>query len=293
MEAVKIKFQNKDLERSWMTIAILVSLIFHILLILLLQFGDYLNIDLSSEEEIPKEVTVVFPENKPEQKQRWIVENMNENEEIPDRSNLLSDRNSRARNEELFEEKRNQPSSKGITKIPNLSKPFSEQKFTKSTSAPKFSRNALLGEKAKLSQNRKREQQQDLLASEGTDNMFEQRRFSAEDLGGISLSTYAWDYAPYINAFKRKLVKVWYPPVAFTRLGLISGETLIRFTINREGNIIEQQVLKHDGHLSLQQSSENAINAVFPFKPLPSNFPEETLTLTVLMTYQLLKPGSR
>ena len=58
-------------------------------------------IDFTEDDEnLPEEVTVIFPENKPESKPRQIVENMNENEETPDESDLLSDRNSRAANPE-------------------------------------------------------------------------------------------------------------------------------------------------------------------------------------------------
>ena len=119
--------------------------------------------------------------------------------------------------------------------------------------------------------------------------MLQQRKFSVEDIGAISLSTYRWEWAPYINAMKNKLHRVWYAPTAYYKLGLIHGQTIIRYTIDRSGNITDMEVLNHNGHSSLENSSVSAINALFPFLPLPENFPEETLTITVKLIYPNLR----
>ena len=121
MHALRLKYQNIDKEKRIYFWTFLISLLIH-LFFLLLFTRDLLIIDLSPEEKdrLPEEVTVLFPENKP----KTVVENMNENDEIPEESDLLSDRNSQARNEKLLENRSNQPSSEGIAKIPNLSKPF-------------------------------------------------------------------------------------------------------------------------------------------------------------------------
>ncbi len=283
-------FRRVKKEKYRMPVAVLISLLFHALLLFLLYSGDLLKIDLSSEpDEIPKEVTVLFPENKPKQ----IVENLNENEEIPNKSDLLSDRNSRAKNEKLLESRKNQPSSQGNTPLANLSKPFSTPAFTKNKPVQKFSRDALLGRKASLSQMQDKKSKRQSQASEGTNNLFEQKKFSADDLGNISLSTYAWEWAPYVNLFKRKLYRVWYVPAAYSQLGLIHGQTYVRCTIDRKGNLIEQKVLGHEGHSSLQESSTNAIEAVFPLKALPAHFPDETLVLTVQLIYPELRRRSK
>lgn len=290
MKSVVLSYKNVDKEKYGMYIAILISLLFHLLLIFLLNFGDLLVIDLSSEpEEIPKEVTVVFPENKPKQ----IVENLNENEEIPDKSDLLSDRNSRARNEQLLENRQNQPASQGNIPMANLSRPYSTPAFAKNKPVQKFSKDALLGRKASVSQMSENESERQSQASDGTNNVFDQKKFSADEVGSISLSTYAWEWAPYINLFKRKLYRVWYVPAAYSQLGLIHGHTLVRCTIDRQGNLVEQKVLGHQGHSSLQESSTNAIEAVFPLKALPAHFPDETLVLTVQMIYPDLRKRSK
>ena len=121
-------------------------------------------------------------------------------------------------------------------------------------------------------------------ASDGTNNMLLQNQFSADDVGDISLSTYAWDWAPYLNAFKKKYISHVYPPSAFY-MGLIEGVTQVRFTIDRKGNLLNHDVVGHQGHASLQQTTVNAVVSCFPFKPLPEHFPDETLTVTLRMSY--------
>jgi len=36
----------------------------------------------------------------------------------------------------------------------------------------------------------------------GTSQLYEQQKFSVEEVGAMSLSTYAWEWAPYINNWK-------------------------------------------------------------------------------------------
>ena len=293
METLNFDYLEEAKERHWLFIALVLSIIVHAIVLTLLQFSDAFIIDFSSEkEEIPKEVTFVFPENKPKQ----IVENMNENELLPNLSNLLSDRNSQARNPNLLQQTGQMPYSDGNVPLANLSNPFSNPENTKSSLQKKFTREALTGEFAdnyvQARQNDQQSQDAQSHASEGTNNIFEQKEFSADEVGDISLSTYAWEWAPYINYFKKRLYQVWYVPAAYYRLGLIHGYTIIRFTMNRDGSLLGYEVLQHEGHVSLQQSSVNAVNAAFPLKKLPTHFPDETLTLTLRMIYPNLRQGS-
>ncbi len=103
------KYQNLDREKRIYFWTILLSLIIHVLFLVFFT-QDMFVIDLSPEEkDLPEEVTVVFPENKP----KTIVENINENREIPENSDLLSDFNSMARSRQLLENIRNQPMNEG------------------------------------------------------------------------------------------------------------------------------------------------------------------------------------
>ena len=112
-----------DKEKRGYVIAFVFSAILHILFLVFFK-SDLLFFELADDvEKIPDDVTVIFPENKPEERPRQIVENINENEQIPTESDLLSDKNSRAANPEIGDLAANQPRSNGNVPIPNLTKP--------------------------------------------------------------------------------------------------------------------------------------------------------------------------
>ncbi len=114
--------------------------------------------------------------------------------------------------------------------------------------------------------------------------------FSAEELGGVTLNTYAWDFAPYLLEMKRRIRQNIYPPPAFTRLGIISGETVLRFRVLPDGQMTNLEVLGYTGHPSLKETSVIAVKNSAPFKPLPKGFPEDYLELTWTFIYSVTRP---
>ena len=277
-------------------IAVVLSLLFHIGIIFFIDFFDWLvvNTDLMAEE-IPDDITVIFPENKPkpDEEQKYIVENQNETDEIPDQSNLLSDRNSRARNPEMGEQFReNSPLNQGNTDNPGLSNPFIEQKPRQTYNKP-FTSDALTGRQVDpnnepLRRNTQEKEQNESVpsqvASRGFNEMYNQEKFSVKEVGPISLSTYAWEFTPYIRKFKEKLQRIWTAPPAY-HMGLIHGETSILFEISKQGTLLNMRLIDHKGHESLEASSINAIKSMFPFLELPKDFPEETLIIRITLEY--------
>jgi hypothetical protein len=118
---------------------------------------------------------------------------------------------------------------------------------------------------------------------------FDQRTHRAVDLGGITLNTYAWDYASYIFAMKRKLRSNTHPPAAFSLLGMISGEAVLRFKVLKDGTAIDISVLDYTGHRSLMETSMDAVRLSSPFRPLPKDFSEEYLELTWTFIYSVYR----
>ena len=232
------------------------------------------------------------------------MENMRANNEKPENSDLLSEKNSRAKNEKLLDDRRNQPFSQGNTPLANLAQPQALAKSSQENQASnepslKFDREALLADNGNYSANQSRSgensQGKNDFTSEtrGTDNVFDQTDYSADMLGDMTLSTYAWDWAYYLNMFKTKLYEVWRTPPAYYVLGMISGNTLMEITIDREGNLIHSQVLEHNGHESLRQSSVNAIKNSFPLAPLPVDFPDDSLVIRLNLIYPKLNERSK
>ncbi len=301
MNVIGLKYASLDKEKRKFLFAIVISFFFHLFLLYLLESENAYVIDLKQSLEItPEEVVIVFPENKPKQ----IVENTGENEEIPERSDLLSERNSRAKNENLLEQMQNQLYSIGNTPFANLSQPRSlaqnsyAEKLNRG-STEKFSREALLADRGSQAPGHTQidravpgSQEAHVRENDGTNNLYDQKEFSADELGSLTLSTYAWEWASYINYFKKRLYEVWRAPPAYFSLGVIHGYTVIRLIIDRNGQMVNSRVLEQNGHSSLQTSSENAVSAVFPLEPLPADFPDETLTLTLTLFYPNLRKRS-
>jgi len=108
-------------------------------------------------------------------------------------------------------------------------------------------------------------------------------------IGGISLNTTAWDFAPYLLDLKHRIKNNWVPPLAFTALGAIHGYTWVRFRIYPDGRLAAVKVEEAKGHDSLRRSSVNAIRGAVPFRPLPDDFPEKYLEVRFGFFYLL--PG--
>lgn len=286
---------SRSTERKVFIVAIVVSLLFHIILLVFIKFDLFriFETPVKAVNDI-EPVTFLFPENKP----RKVVENMNENQLVPDDANLLSESNSQARSNILLDDQRNLPYSEGNTELENLaeSNPImeNEQEFRPNyRQNESFNRDALLENKesgAAMRSSRKILESGPAESSarrkNDTDNMLRQIDFSSNMLGDISLSTYAWEWAPYMNAFKRKLYQKWRVPAGYYLFG-IKGKTVINFTIDRKGNLVKSEIVSHEGHESLQISSELVIKNCFPFLPLPVSFPDDSLDLQ----FNLIYPG--
>jgi outer membrane biosynthesis protein TonB len=108
-------------------------------------------------------------------------------------------------------------------------------------------------------------------------------------IGGISLNTTAWDFAPYLLDLKYRIKQHWIPPMAFTALGSIHGYTWVRFRIYPNGKMEALEVIETEGHESLHRSSVGAVSGAAPFRPLPEDFPEDYLEITFGFYYLL--PG--
>ena len=119
------------------------------------------------------------------------------------------------------------------------------------------------------------------------------RESSALEAGGLQLSTYAWDYAPYLAYLKRRIEQHISPPSAFTDFGLIGGRTRLRFRILPDGTMEALQVLGYDGSPLLRDTSTRAVEMSAPLRPLPGDFPDAFLEITGVFDYVILtKAGS-
>ncbi|HET6349020.1 MAG TPA: energy transducer TonB [Candidatus Krumholzibacteria bacterium] len=130
-------------------------------------------------------------------------------------------------------------------------------------------------------------QQEPSFADESVD--FDEPGSARASIGGISLSTTNWDFAPYLLDLKRRIKQKWIPPIAFTALGAIHGYTWVRFRIYPDGHMEDMQVIETEGHDSLHRASANAVKSAAPFRELPKDFPDPYLEIEFGFYYLL--PG--
>ncbi|MBK36746.1 MAG: hypothetical protein CME26_14620 [Gemmatimonadetes bacterium] len=114
---------------------------------------------------------------------------------------------------------------------------------------------------------------------------FDNTASRALEEGGLQLSTYTWDFAPYLKYLKRRIQSHIFPPAAFTRLGIIEGKNTIRFRIHPDGTLDSLTVLARGGSDLLLTTSRQAVELSAPFRPLPEDFPEPFLEITALFGY--------
>ena len=110
------------------------------------------------------------------------------------------------------------------------------------------------------------------------------RKTRALERGGLQLSTYAWDYAPYMQYLKRHIDRHISPPRAF-QLGIIDGTIRVKFRIWRDGRLEGPELIDYEGHNLLRDTSLKAVELSAPFKALPPDFPDEYLEIVGTFEY--------
>jgi len=292
-------------ERKALYITLIISVLLHLLGLMLITGYDVFAFGQTKEPELPEPLELVFeqplqPEQPLPEKFYEIVENPNATGGEPTQTDKLSTESSLSQSPVIMPGQiREIPGRETEKKSPAVSQESSEESRERLQEAHEksimayrenkaFSRSALTGQEPAQENQESAEE-----SSERGESTYRPEGFEAELVGDFALSTYEWEWAPYWLAFKRKLQRVWYAPPAYYELGLIHGHTILRFKISRNGEISNLEVLRQVGHTSLEQSSVNAIEAVFPFLPLPNNFPDEYLEVTVKMIYPNLREYSR
>ncbi len=273
--------------------ALLASLLFHVFAYLFTSMGiTFLRLlqllpaaVASTTEEHPKPPMVFEVVETPNSARR---------EKAPDETKYASDKNAAAQNPEAPQDlqlgsayskgeladadattKALTPSSQDEPHVETrkqTSEPAASYNFT----GPAFHREFLMGQPAPTSR-----------ASSAHTVLRDNRSSRAPLLGSFSLDTYEWNFAPYMLWLKKRVQNNIYPPPAFTHMGLISGQTFLRFKIYRDGSLRDLELLEFRGHKTLMQTSMRAIELSVPLQKLPPDFPKDYLEVTAQFDYTL------
>jgi outer membrane biosynthesis protein TonB len=288
-------------DRKVIYISLIISVILHIVILISMTDMNLFAFTQTPKVEEPAEpVELVFekpvsmPSDQIPEKFYELKENPNASGKTPENADILSSESSLSQAPVIAPGKlQSLPGNQSETsqnKTSKVTKEDIQKALDKSMLAYRenqtFNRSALTGQEQ---QNQQDQQDQEKSGSTKGETSINLDEFDAKAVGDFALSTYKWEWFPYMMLFKNKLQRVWYAPPAYSQLGLISGYTIARFKITRDGRLIDLQVLRQVGHESLQLSSVSALEAVTPLPPLPDNFPDEYLEITVKMIYPDLR----
>ncbi len=293
-------FEKK--EKRFLYLALLVSILFHLGLLVILQYWDVLNLTPGELQASPEEqpLTVEFvqppkPQPVPEERFYELKENKNANDAQPQNTPFLAEKASRSAAPQADVRKASPaPKADLLTKTRPQEKPSGDvptQQIAGNEPLLAFNRAPTFNRQLLSSDPLSRESGEEPQKHQGKSEVL-QRDFDAELIGDFALSTYAWEWAPYMREFLKKLKRVWFAPPAYYQLGLIHGYTIVQFAITRDGQLRDLKVVRHTGHVSLEESSVNAVQSTFPFLPLPQNFPENELKVKLKMIYPDLRAYS-
>lgn len=253
---------------------IIISILLHGLLLLLIQFDK--NFLFPEKLEKKQEDRLVFE----------LIETPRSESDVVPETNIASDKNVTASDlNDSNLSKNDLPFQEGETSL----KTFNEKKINESNDIAESKQEPISDILADINKNKTsfyedyktRQKEQQLSAKMDYDQEFT----DVLEKGGIKFNTYKWDFAPYLLSMKKKVESHINPPYAFTRLGAIDGNTLVRFKIMQDGSLENLEILGSDAHSSLDITSTNAIKFSAPFRHLPGNFPEPYLEVTALFSY--------
>jgi outer membrane biosynthesis protein TonB len=272
-------------------LSIIFSLIFHLILLLkgdeIVSIFNFDFISNAKSEKIELEFEQVEIDKKKDDKIKEVIDTPNRlnSESVPENAKYVSDKNYKAENESEVEKAQDlsDVSSPVSVQTLEISQEMSNknENNSKENSEKYKSASVMLFDNETFSQNFSSK-----AIGKSTNNFYSD--FSSRNMGGIELSTYAWDYAPYLLEFKKIIERNIFPPPAFTMMGIISGETVLSFKILPDGSITDLEVVSQQGHESLKTTSINAITNSAPFKPLPESFPEEYLGVICRFEYRVV-----
>lgn len=230
---------------------------------------------LSNEEKM---VILNLLEDKEIEKAKELLENPKANEIKPDDAKILSARDSKNELKDIPDELKN---SRNVAVVDNKE---SEKKETKTedtkndeTDEDRFQNNQSVQPVFPF-----------LKKSEGK-SLKEQitGQSDAPSQGFLyELSSYKWEFAPYMLKWKNKMVNKWYEITSkiffnpFAKLGSMR----IYVKMNRQGQLLESRVIDYDCDKSFVAPAYASVVNSFPLDPLPPSFPEEMLETTWTIT---------
>ncbi len=66
----------------------------------------------------------------------------------------------------------------------------------------------------------------------------------------------------------------------------VAGDTLVKYTIQRDGRLTNVEIERSSGYFALDQTAQRALLVTRQLPPLPPQFTESTLTVHLIFRYE-------
>jgi protein TonB len=100
----------------------------------------------------------------------------------------------------------------------------------------------------------------------------------------IDINTREVNFFSYLQHLKQKIQAVWIYPAVAARAG-IGGSLLLEFSISKEGQLLEVNLLDSSGHTVLDESAMRAIKSAAPFFPFPPRLTAKRIRIRANFVY--------
>lgn len=101
----------------------------------------------------------------------------------------------------------------------------------------------------------------------------------------VSLNTRKFKYMAYFSKIRRALETVWFYPEQAMIDG-VGGQAQVRFTLSKEGVLVEQNVVSSSGAEVLDIASVMAVKAAGPFPPFPQTLDKKRIHIVATFSYR-------
>ena len=128
-------------------------------------------------------------------------------------------------------------------------------------------------------------------ASENTSTAARQETNSPQSPVEILTPTDGVDFRPYLNVLVRDVRKKWYASMPEAALKGETGEAVIRFQIESNGNAEGVVLETSSGKDVFDETAIQAIRDASPFQPLPATFKHPPITLRFVFYYNVRPPS--
>ncbi len=204
-------------------------------------------------------------------KAKELLENPKANQKIPEKAKILSDQNSNTALKEAPEDLKNSKNVEVVGTPENKANNFTEEN-TK-TEEDVFKNNMTITPFLKRSDSRSVFEKLTGKTDETQQGMAGQT---------YELSTYRWDFAPFMLKWKSKMTDNWYritSKINFNPFAPI-GSMEIYVKMNRLGQLLDSKVVSYNCDKSFVSPAYASVVNSFPLDPLPENFPDQYLETT-------------